>query len=259
MKFALLMLAVHFPVYWLPPGGRQRYIIMLYPFIIQIFTYFFLIFSDKEKEKYNLFKVIVMLTTALGAVACLVPLFIESMAFIEGLWIICIASFLLLGSIFIFQLKKPQHAIISLLTLLLILRLVFGFTVLPVRSTEGAAPANKKAATEIIQIAGNKEVCILNPTYLHMQTIFYFEKEKQEILPRCNRLEPGKLYIAEKIILEEYSFRKEINKLMINPLKLVSEPFTGDDRRIIPGRDYAIIRELRLQKRDYLLVVPVTY
>lgn len=29
MKFALLMLIVHFPVYWLPPGGRQRYIIML--------------------------------------------------------------------------------------------------------------------------------------------------------------------------------------------------------------------------------------
>lgn len=51
MKFAFLMLVIHYPVYWLPPGGRQRYIIMLYPFIIQIFTYFYLEFISVESRK----------------------------------------------------------------------------------------------------------------------------------------------------------------------------------------------------------------
>jgi hypothetical protein len=127
-----------------------------------------------------------------------------------------------------------------------------------VRATEGAAPANKKAAAEIIRTAGDIEVCILNPTYLHMQTIFYFEREKKKILPRYNEPVPGRIYSVEKIILEDYSFRREINTLMVNPVRPVSVAFSGDTQRILPGLDYDILREFRLQKRNYLLIFPKT-
>ncbi|NTV83657.1 MAG: hypothetical protein HGA23_05080, partial [Bacteroidales bacterium] len=259
MKFALLMLIVHFPVYWLPPGGRQRYIIMLYPFFIQVFTYFYLIYYKQEKEKFRLFSGIVTLATAFAAIACLVPLFIESMAFIKGLWMISIASSVLLAALFVFQLKKPQHSILSLLSLLLILRIVFGLVVLPVRATEGAAPANKQIASEIGDLVKDREVCILRPTYLPMQTIFYFEKERNEILPVCNQVVPGQFFIVEKIILKEYSFRREINTLLINPLNPLSDPYSGDDRVQLSGYDYDTHLEFKLQKRSYLLLVPKTY
>ena len=254
MKFVLLMLAVHFPVYWLPPGGRQRYIIMLYPFIIQIFTYFFLLYYEKEKARFRYFPIIITVIIALGTIACLIPLVLENMQFINGLWLISISSFLSMGAVFIFLLKNPEHPVIPLLFAVIILRIVFGLTVLPVRATEGRAPANREAALNIAGIVKSNEVCVLQPTYLPMQTTFYYEKQQGKILPYCDQISAGGYVILEKIFLRDYSFRREIRELIANPLKPVSTPFTGDDEMKLAGADYKTTLEFNLQKRDYLLV-----
>jgi len=259
MRFALLMLLAHFPVYWFPPGGRQRYIIMLYPFMVQLFAYFYLNYYNIDKERFRLFHVIILVATVLGAIGSLVPLLVVSMQTIPMLIPVCLVSFTLMAALFFFQLKNPSWSVINLLTAVILLRIFFGLTVLPVRASEGVAPANKLAAAEIIKTAGQRDVCILDPTYLPMQTIFYYEKEKLEILPRCNIMQPGMIHITEKFILADYHFRKETSEQMINPVKPVSDRFRREDQRIIPGRDYEIVQEFRLQKRDYLLIVPVTY
>jgi 4-amino-4-deoxy-L-arabinose transferase-like glycosyltransferase len=258
MRFVLLMLFVHFPVYWLPPGGRQRYIIMLYPFIIQVFTYFYLIYFETDKGKHRLWSGTIAVAIAVGAIGCLVPLFIDTLDFIPGLLPICLAAFILMAAVLAFQYKNPSYSIFSLLFAVLILRLVFGFTVLPVRATEGAAPANKNIASEIGVIVKDREVCILQPTYLPMQTIFYFEKERREILPVCRQVEPGRFYIVEKTMLKDYSFRREINTLLINPLRPLSDPFSGDDKVKLSGYDYQVHLDFKLQKRSYLLLMPKT-
>lgn len=254
MRFALLMLLAHFPVYWFPPGGRQRYIIMLYPFMVQLFVYFYLIYFYKEKERFRLFSVLILVATGLGAIGSLVPLLVGSMQTVPLLIPVCLVSFVLMAALFFLQLKNPSWSVINLLAAVILLRIFFGMTVLPVRATEGVAPANKLAAAEIIKTAGKRDVCILDPTYLPMQTIFYYEKEKLEILPRCNTMQPGKVLITEKFILAEYHFRKETSEMMINPVKPVSDRLSREDQRIIPGRDYEIISELTLQKRNYLLI-----
>jgi hypothetical protein len=257
MKFALLMLIVHFPVYWLPPGGRQRYIIMLYPFIVQILAYFFLIYFKKEKAKFRIFSMIVTTAIGFGAVACVVPLFIGKMDIIQNLLPICLASFMLMAVIFIFQLKKPRYSIFSLIFALIILRILFGFTVLPVRATEGVAPANRKMALEIAGITREKPVCILQPTYFPMQSIFYFEKERREILQVCSQVRPGRFHIAEKHILQKYLVYRETSSLELNPLNPFTDPFSGDDRFTLSGYDYDTRLEFMLQKRNYLLLTPV--
>lgn len=254
MKFALLMLIVHFPVYWLPPGGRQRYIIMLYPFIIQVLTYFFLIYFTKEKGKFRVFSIIITSAIAFGAVGCLVPLFIRKMDFIPNLLLICLSSFILMAAIFVFQLKKPQYSIISLIFAMIVLRFIFGFTVLPVRATEGVAPANRQAALHIAGMTQGRQVCILQPTYFPMQSVFYFEKERKEILPVCREVKPGQIYIAEKIILQDYSVCREISTLVLNPLHPFSDPFSGDDEVKLSGYDYITLLEFHLQGKEYLLL-----
>ena len=258
MKFALLMLIVHFPVYWLPPGGRQRYIIMLYPFIVQILTYFFLIFFNEERGKFRVISIIISIALAFGAISCLVPLFVNQMNFIPGLIIICLLSFLLMTGIFIFQLKKPRYSIFSLLYAMILLRIVFGLTVLPVRATEGVAPANRQAALDLAVITKGQQLCILHPTYFPMQTVFYFERERQEILPICREVKPGRFYILEKNMLGNYTFYREFNTLEINPLRPYSDPFRGDDQVILSGYSFKTYLEFRLQKSNYLLIVPET-
>jgi len=255
MKFALLMLVAHFPVYWLPPGGRQRYIIMLYPFIIQIFSYFFLKYFKEEEGKFNLFSKTITVAAGLAALGSLIPLFIKEMNFINGLWAICLASFIILGAVFFFQLKKPQYSILHLLALLLIMRIVFALVILPVRATQGNAPNNKMAAARISEIVQNQDICILHPTYVPMQTIFYFENERKEILSVCKQVEPGKHLIAEKFFFEAYNYRREINSFMVNPLKPVSNHFSGDDQPGLAGYDYTTLLEFRLQKSNYLLIL----
>lgn len=257
LTFALLMLIVHFPVYWLPPGGRQRYIIMLYPFIVQILAYFYLIYFKREKAKFRIFSMIVTTAIGFGAIACVVPLFISKMAFIQNLLLICLASFVLMAVIFIFQLRKPRYSIFSLIFALIILRIVFGFTVLPVRASEGVAPANRQAALNIAAIVKGGEACILQPTYFPMQTTFYFEKERNEILGVCNEIQPGKFHILEKAILRDYTFYKEINSLGLNPLHPFSDPFSRDDLDKLSGVSYRTYLEFQLQKRDYLLIGPI--
>jgi 4-amino-4-deoxy-L-arabinose transferase-like glycosyltransferase len=254
MKFALLMLIVHFPVYWLPPGGRQRYIIMLYPFIVQILTYFYLKYFTEEKGKTGSFNMIITTALALGAIACLIPLFLSQMDLIPHLFFICTCSFILMAAIFVLQIIKPRYTILSLVFAMILLRVVFGLTVLPVRATEGGAPANRKAALDIAAITQDKQVCILYPTYFPMQSIFYFEKKRKEILPICKGIKPGQFHIVEKYILDEYSVCREINTLLINPLRPFSDPFSGDDKEFFSGYDHETHLEFRLQKRNFLLL-----
>lgn len=256
MKFALLMLIVHFPVYWLPPGGRQRYIIMLYPFIIQILTYFYLSFFKLEKEKFRVFSIIITTALALGTISCIIPLFVKQLDFIPNLLIICLSSFLLMAVNLFFQLKKPHYSILSLLFAMIILRFLFSLTVLPVRATEGAAPANRQAALDIAAITKGMPVCVLRSTYFPMQSVFYLEKERNEIVPVCKEIEPGKFYITDKTLLKNYSYRRETSSLESNPLRPFSDPFSGDDQDILSGYDYKAYLDFRLQKREYLLLLP---
>jgi 4-amino-4-deoxy-L-arabinose transferase-like glycosyltransferase len=256
MKFALLMLIVHFPVYWLPPGGKQRYIIMLYPFIIQILTYFYLLYFSEEKGKSRAFNIIITASLALGTAVCLVPLFVRQMDFIPNLWLICLSSFLLMAVIFLFQLKRPQYSIISLIFAMIVIRYFFDLTVLPVRATEGAAPANRQAALEIARITKGQPVSIYQSTYLPMQSVFYLERERNEIVPIKQQAVPGEFYIVEKILLRDYSVRRETGSKAINPFRPVSDPFSRDGQDKLSGYSYLTYLEFQLQERAYLLLVP---
>jgi 4-amino-4-deoxy-L-arabinose transferase-like glycosyltransferase len=257
MKFALLMLIVHFPVYWLPPGGRQRYIIMLYPFIIQLFTYFFLLYFEKENQKFRALTIIITSAIGIGALACLVPLFTGNPENMPVLLPTSLAAFLVMTALFVFQLKKPRFAVLSLLFSLIVLRFLFGFAVLPVRATEGRAPENKAAAIKIAEITRGQQVCILSPTYFPMQSVFYYEKERNEILPNCNEIKPGSFYIVEKLILENYKVYREDRMTGIIPSDTFSDPFSGNGQELIPENGYHTSLEFVLQKREYLLLRPL--
>jgi 4-amino-4-deoxy-L-arabinose transferase-like glycosyltransferase len=256
MKFALLMLIVHFPVYWLPPGGRQRYIIMLYPFIVQILTYFYLHFLTEEKGKSRIFNMIITTSMAVATAACLVPLFVSQMSFIPNLLLICLLSFLVMAFILIFQLKKPHYSIISLVLAMIMIRTFFDLTVLPVRAKDGGAPENKQAALEIARLTKGHPVNIYRSTFFPMQSIFYLERERNEIVPVKQQATPGEFYITEKFLLQEYATRRGDEVLAINPFHPVSDPFSGDDQAVLSGYSYQKILEFNLQKHGYLLLMP---
>jgi hypothetical protein len=137
-----------------------------------------------------------------------------------------------------------------------LLRFLFNFTVLPVRANEGLAPENRQAGLEIARITQGQQVCILQPTYFPMQSIFYLERERNEVVPIKRQAVPGEFHIVEKIILQDYSVRRETGNLAINPFHPFSDPFSGDDQASLSGYTYKTILEFELQRRKYLLLVP---
>jgi 4-amino-4-deoxy-L-arabinose transferase-like glycosyltransferase len=256
MKFTLLMLIVHFPVYWLPPGGRQRYIIMLYPLIVQILAYFYLLYFNKEKAKSKVFSMIITISLAFATAACLAPLFVRQMDFIPNLLLVCLSSFIVMTLTFIFQIRKPHYSILALVLAMIVIRYLFDFTVLHVRATEGTAPANRQAALEIAGITKGKQVSLYRTTYFPMQSVFYLERERNEIVPVKQQPVPGEYLIAEKIMLLDYSVMREPGITAVNPFHPVSDPFSGDDQVVLSGYSYKTVFEFELQKRKYLLLIP---
>jgi len=256
MSFALLMLIVHFPVYWLPPGGRQRYIIMLYPFILQVITYFFLKYFTINSGKYLILSRIITIAIGLAAIACMVPLFTGNPAAGTGLIAACSLTFAALIFTCYISYKIPRSSIIALIYTLIILRFAFGFAVLPVRATEGRAPANRDAAIQIAALTEGERVCILSPTYFPMQSVFYYEKERMEILPVCSEFKSNRYIIVENIILQKYSYYREIDQGEYYT-SLISDPYSGNDQAIVPENSYETILDFTLQKRDYKLIRPV--
>jgi 4-amino-4-deoxy-L-arabinose transferase-like glycosyltransferase len=257
IKFAFLMLIVHFPIYWLPPGSRQRYIIMLYPFILQIAAYFYLNFVSSETRKARLLNLSLIIITGLLALATPVPLFLEKLCFIKGLPWITVLSLIAIGTIFFFQVKFPKSALVGAILAIVILRIVFDLLVLPVRSQEGKAYSNKKTALELVHEAGNKPVCVFRTSYFPMQCTYYMERDRQEIIPICQNVQSGSYHIVQIGLLERYRSRREIGVMMDNPLKPESDPFSSDNEDIFSGYDYQVLHEFYLQKARYLLLMPV--
>ena len=139
---------------------------------------------------------------------------------------------------------------------MVLLRFFFGFTVLPVRATEGVAPANRQAALDIARITQGQPVSIFQSTYFPMQSVFYLERERKELVPVKRQAVPGEFHIVEKIILQDYSVRRETSNLLANPFHPFSDPFSGDDQVKLSGYSYLTFLEFQLQERAYLLLIP---
>jgi len=203
MKFALLMLVVHFPVYWLPPGSKQRYILMLYPLMIQVMTYFFLICLSEKTAKARLVRYTILILFAMVA-----------------------------------------------------LRLVFNLTVLPARAILGVAPQNQQAAFDISDASKDRQVYLYKSTYLPMQTIFYFESERREIMPVAHAPVPGEIHIVEKILLQEYAIYRDFNELVHNPVRPLVVAYECIPPDELSGMEYEIVSEPVIQKKKYFLLIP---
>lgn len=204
VRFSLLMLLIHFPIYWLPPGGRQRYIIMLYPLIIQGLVYLYLKGMETSHRHIFLLHRVLAGMTGLAALACLAAVIPAQLRVISGLIPVCLAAAALLAAIFVVQWKHRRLALAGMIAALLVLRMVFNLVLLPERSVQGAAFHNKKMAEEIIRITGNDETGVYRGTDFPMQANYYFERERKAVLPVFSEPVPGAYLILEKPMLEPY-------------------------------------------------------
>jgi 4-amino-4-deoxy-L-arabinose transferase-like glycosyltransferase len=231
VRFALLMLIVHFPVYWLPPGGKQRYILMLYPFIIQLLAYVYLIALKEPGKKIRIFHRVLAFGSAAMAILAFAPLLIAGMDNIANLWLICLVGALAFASIAAFQFTQPRFAMTGMLFTLLTARLFFSLTVLPERAEQGSAAQNRAMAAQFIELTSGENIGIFQGTDFPMQAIYYLERGTMAIIPKIRLPMPGQNLILEKYMLRPY----EVYRTPTTPVYSAGKEILIRNGEISPG------------------------
>ena len=180
--FCLLMLAGNGLVYWLSPGTRSRYVYMLYPLLVIVLTYGYYSYPLTADVRHRIFRtsvrVLLVLTAVAGLVLPFVPL--PEVPFSPG----AVAAALVLGAtgLLVLQGRQPHHSLLVVIALVILIRLVFNFTILPARATAGKGYEQKKYGLRVAALTQGEELHLYPGTRFSLTTVFYIERARQEVL-----------------------------------------------------------------------------
>jgi len=200
LEFVLIIFIVNILVYWISPGARERYVYMLLPFPIMIFSYFLDRSLDEGSNPKTRFVNILF-----AFVMILIPLimisinFIDDFDFINGLWIISAAGFVLGLILIVLYFKSTRvYRIFILISGLILLRFMYNFVVLEHRHEKSDARLEKDIAYEIVEIVNEDPVYLYKSTMCSHTTVFYLEKELKQVVSRKNDFSDDGFFLANE-------------------------------------------------------------
>ena len=216
LTFAALMFLANVLPYWVSPGARQRYIYMLYPFLLMIGLYAYQHREEVKAWRFRAFRVlsgILMGAMVLGSLA--IP-FIPGLDFLPYRWPLAIGGFLASATVFYLYLRQPQWTLLLLILATAVGRLLFDFTVLPQRAHESDAQEDIEIAQAVDGIVGDTPLYLYQDARISFSAIFYLNQIRGKTLRRNYERESGAYYIAlpeqfpEAEVLYEIPYNEEV-------------------------------------------------
>jgi 4-amino-4-deoxy-L-arabinose transferase-like glycosyltransferase len=196
IEVCFLLFTANIILYWLSPGTRQRYIYMLYPLLLSVFTYFYFKYRTLYKIK-DLF-----IDSCMAISMVLLLLFSISLPMIpkikelKGMLLLSVISVLFLGVILYVFLKNRHLRLITFISGVIALRFIFDFTVLPYRANNSRAQNLKNSAIQIHRLTGYSPLYLYKDSYYSRTFVFYLEKERKKILLKKNDFVKNEYYIV---------------------------------------------------------------
>lgn len=194
--FSVIVFAVNIPVYLLSPGGRHRYIYMLYPFLLYLFVYFYNLYRTDKGWRWMGFRGIAGLILAVLPLGALALNFIPDLHFLPYLLPLSIISFLAFAGLFYWFYKIPRYSLLFLLIGLGMARIVFDLTVLPQRAYDSDAIRERQLAQQLLEIVGEEPVYILKKERISFTTTVYFDLLSGRTLRRSYEVQPDTYYLV---------------------------------------------------------------
>jgi 4-amino-4-deoxy-L-arabinose transferase-like glycosyltransferase len=191
LMFSLIMIAVNYPVYWISPGARQRYLYMLYPLFANIFAFLWL-YSDK-RTYFRWIMLAVLPILALGSL--LLPFF--------GIGLpVALLMALCLGLTAFYLIKQAGSALTVMVLTMALLRIAFDWVVIPERATNSQAQEDRELAGRIHDITGTAPLAIYRYDRISFTTVYYLNRLRGQILKRDYSPSSGHYYLAEADCVE---------------------------------------------------------
>jgi 4-amino-4-deoxy-L-arabinose transferase-like glycosyltransferase len=172
-------------VYWVSPQVYPRYILMLVPLIFTVMLYVYqeLPLTDLRKK---------LLHGLWGLILVGAPIFLivgvnsRDMSLIPALEVKVTLFFIgLLGCAIAFLLTK-QHRLFIVVATVLIIRIVFNYLVMPIRTSENIASRTSYQAIEVARKYGEEGISMYKKSVIDFTSTFYMDRELGYILDRTS-------------------------------------------------------------------------
>jgi len=198
IEFCFFILAGNVVVYWLSPGTKQRYTYTLYPLIISILTYFYLRFSNSQLERMKALHVIFYIALVLLIVICLSLPFIPQLQVVPHIVVISVVSVILGITLLVVFMKKRNIRLFVIIFSLILMRLVFNFTVLHVRAENSEQKMDKDRAERIASIVKNEPLYLYKNSSCSRTMVFYIVRERKAVMPRKHTKNSNDFFLTER-------------------------------------------------------------
>lgn len=196
--FATIIFAANFPVYWLSPGAKQRYLYMLFPLLIVALTWAWRHAHEMKPWRRHVFKVLVGIF--IGALALGSPVigFVEDLAFLPYRHFLGFGAAAAFGILFWAWLQRKLPDLYALVLAMAILRIVFDFSVLPQRARHSGAQYDRQTAVDIARITAGKPLYLYGNERISFTTVYYLNRFRGECLVRNTDKKQGTFYISRQ-------------------------------------------------------------
>ncbi len=183
IKFCFIVFLANALLYWLSPGTRQRYIYPIYPLLVNVFVYFAMLHGHDLPKTQKFINI--LLGILIGAVPLLslgLP-FVPELAFLSYVWILAGVGALVGILLLVLYIKVPALRWLSLVLVLILVRILYSFSVFPQRSLpEGDTQQEKDYAIYLNKLAGGGPISLMEGVELPHRMGFYLAREMKEVV-----------------------------------------------------------------------------
>ena len=204
IRLMVLLFIANIIVYWLSPATIPRYVLMLAPLT---FIPLIIMFRDQQISETLLHKSLQVLfffiTPVILLGATLSMPFIRELQAINHITIISISFSLLILITLIAIIRYKLLRLPLFIITLLLLRIIFNLTWIPVKAEQVYEHKQKTEAFEIAKIAQDKPLMIIGKTWVDHVTVIYITSERKETLGREFKKYPsGTFFLTDEARLQ---------------------------------------------------------
>jgi len=200
MVFAALVVAVNFPVYWISPGAKQRYLYMFFPLILTLGLW---MWRNAENQRIKrLFRVVAgifLFSISIGGTAIW---FLPQFEFLPNRFLLGVAACISFCTVLWWWKRDAGRDIYALLLSMLIFRIIFDLTVIPLRDLNSGAQYDKITAFQIDAIVGDSPLFFHRNDRCSFNSIYYLNRLRGHCITKSYTLKKDTFYIADESCIE---------------------------------------------------------
>jgi 4-amino-4-deoxy-L-arabinose transferase-like glycosyltransferase len=201
IAYGSLVLVLNYLPYWVSPGARQRYIYMLYPFVLMIGLYAYQYRHEVAAWRSVVFHRLSAVLIGILGLAMLALPFLPALDALSYRIPLALGGAGIMGLLTWVALRRPSYTLVLLLMAMAIGRLVFDVTVLPQRAGEGSADQDTQVAKAVATLVGDAPLYLWEGGRISFSLVFYLNRERGRTLRLHDQAEAGAYYLfrAEEV------------------------------------------------------------